>query len=109
MTCRKVDLMILMSPLKLEIFYDTKVLRCKGGLAETLSPHKGGCPTKELMRFALGYSHVDFSMLFLAIIGLALSYTHTAPLLVPFCQQLWAEQVVSFQIYFYLLPAHKSY
>lgn len=57
------------------------------GSAETLSPHKGGSPPKELMRFALGYSHVDFSMLFLAIVGLASSYTHTAPLLVPFYLQ----------------------
>lgn len=44
--CREVDLMILMGPLKLEIFYDSKVLRCKGGSAETLSRHKGAIPLK---------------------------------------------------------------
>lgn len=108
--CREVNLMILMGPLKLEIFYDSKVLRCKEGSAETLSPHKGSSPRKELMRFALGYSHGDFPMSFLAIVGPGSSYTHTAPLLVvPFHQQLWAEQAVSFHIYSYLLPAHKSY
>lgn len=30
--CREVDLMIFMGPLKLEIFYDSKVLRCKEGI-----------------------------------------------------------------------------
>lgn len=107
--CKEVDLMILMGPLKLEIFYDPKVLSCKERSAETLSPHKRGSPLEELMRFALGYSHVDFSMLFLAIIGLGSSYTHTSPLLVPFYQQLWAEQAGSFHTYSCLLPAHKSF
>lgn len=44
--CREVNLMILMSPLKLEIFYDSKVLRCKEGSAETLSPLKEALPVK---------------------------------------------------------------
>lgn len=66
--------MILMGPLKLEIFYDPKVLRCKGRSAETLSPHKRHVPLKELVRFALEYSHVDFSILFLAI----LLYSHSS-------------------------------
>lgn len=107
--CKEVDLMILMGPLKLEIFYDPKVLRCKGRSAETLSPHKRRVPLKELVRFVLGFSHVDFSILFLVIIGLGSSYTHTAPLLDPFYQQLWAEQAGSFHICSCLLPAHKSY
>lgn len=80
--------MILMGPLKLEIFCDSKALRYKGESTETLSPHKRGSPPKELMRFALGYSHLAFSVLLLAVVDLASSYTHTAPLLVPFYRQL---------------------
>lgn len=42
-----------MGSLILEIFYDYKVLRYKGRSTETLSPHKGGSPPKELMNLLL--------------------------------------------------------